>query len=122
MKRPSWPLVLIVWTVGIWGSRLRNALADEDLSGGAQVLSIGIAAGFVLLALVLAWLRRQQHPWARPALELLCALGVLRFSIRGPLILASDEWGIGFKVVHTILWTMTVALSVLAWRNDQLKS
>ena len=39
------------------------------------------------------------------------------WSIRGLIILVSDEWPVGFKVVHTVLWLVTAALSVLALRE-----
>ena len=121
MKKLGWPLVLVVWTIGIWGSRLRNALADNELVGAERVLDVGIAAIFVGLAVIVGLTRWKQHRFARPALEVLAALGVIRFSIRGPLILASSEWDVGFKVVHTILWIVTVVLSILAWRRDPLR-
>ena len=82
MKKLGWPLVLVVWTIGIWGSRLRNALADNELVGAERVLDVGIAAIFVGLAVIVGLTRWKQHRFARPALEVLAALGVIRFSIR----------------------------------------
>lgn len=112
----SWHGALGLWTVGIWGSRLRNAIGDEELVGSAQATAFGIAAVFVVLGVAIGFgaLRRQWH-W--PPLVALAAVGIVRWSYRGPIILFSDEWSIGFKVVHTVLWLVTVALSVLALRE-----
>ena len=112
-----WRLVLALWTIGIWGSRLRNIVADDDLEGSERVVALGIAAGFVVLGAALLTTVLARRPWHRPILGALVGAGIVRWTIRGPIILASDEWEVGFKVVHTILWLITVALSVAAWRE-----
>ncbi|MGI9607106.1 MAG: hypothetical protein ACR2P0_13295 [Acidimicrobiales bacterium] len=110
-------LVLGVWTLAIWGSRLRNAIVDDDLDGGERISATAIAVVFVVLgAGVLLTLWRQLRPH-RSLVRVLAVAGVLRFTVRGPIVLASDEWSSGFKAVHTILWAVTAALSVWAWRE-----
>lgn len=112
----SWRGVLALWTVGIWGSRLRNAVVDEELVGGERLSAIGIAAIFVGLGVIVGFgVVRRRWDWA--PLLVLAAAGIVRWSIRGPIILISDEWTVGFKVVHTVLWLVTAALSVLALRE-----
>ena len=112
----SWRGALALWTVGIWGSRLRNALADDELVGSDRFSAIGVAAVFVALGVIVGVgvLRRQ---WQWPPLLVLVIVGVVRWTIRGPIILLSDEWSVGFKVVHTVLWLVTVLLSVRALRE-----
>lgn len=113
----------------IWVSRLRNALADDDLTGAERSVALVIAIGFVALGatLVLTLFRRRRT--SKPAsvaradnghravVDVLVAAGILRWTLRAPVILLSDEWSAGFKTVHTILWVVTVALSAMAWRE-----
>ncbi len=110
---------LVVWTLGIWGSRIRNIIADDELTSSERAVGFLVAAGLIGSALSLAFALVRSVPWTRVVLAALALLGVLRFTIRGPLILLDDQWDAGFKVVHTILWAVTVVLSVLAWREHR---
>ncbi len=110
---------LVAWTLGIWGSRIRNIVVDDEPELAARVVSLLVALVLIGSALLLAFgLIRSAH-WTRSALLVLAVLGVLRFSVRGPFILLDDQWDTGFKIVHTILWTVTVALSLFAWREHK---
>lgn len=113
----TWRLALGIWTVVIWGSRLRNILNDDELTGGALALALSIAVGFVALGLGLLASLVFEPSWRRLLLGILVVGGIVRWTVRGPLILISSEWEVSFKVVHTILWLVTVALSVAAWRE-----
>lgn len=119
MTKRAFQWSLVVWTLGIWGSRIRNIVADDDLTTSERTVGFLVAAGLIGSALSLAFGLVRSAPWTRFALAALALLGVLRFTIRGPLILLDDQWDTGFKVVHTILWAVTVALSVLAWREHR---
>lgn len=114
----SWRSALALWTVGIWGSRLRNAFADDELAGAELVSAVVIAAVFVALGIVVG-VGAVTRRWHWSPLIVLAIIGILRWTIRGPIILLSDEWSVGFKVVHTILWLVTVALSLLALRQHR---
>ena len=98
----SWRAALALWTLGIWGSRLRNAVADDELMGFDRVSALAISAGFVILGFVVS-IGVVRRDWHRGPLMVLIIAGVLRWTLRGPVILASDEWEVGFKVVHTCL-------------------
>jgi hypothetical protein len=117
MNANTWRLALGLWTLGIWGSRVRNILADNELTGNEQVLALGVAGGFVVLAVLMLASLRVLPRSHTPILVTLVLAGILRWTIRGPLILVSDEWSVGFKLIHTVLWLTTVALSVAAWRE-----
>lgn len=84
--------------------------------GFDRVSALAISAGFVILGFVVS-IGVVRRDWHRGPLMVLIIAGVLRWTLRGPVILASDEWEVGFKVVHTVLWLVTVLLSVLAWRE-----
>lgn len=115
--RYAW--VLVAWTLLIWGSRVRNIFADDDLMGFDRVLSLGVALTLVGAAVSVAIALRRTSSWMPIALGVLVVVGIARWTIRGPIILASDEWEVGFKVVHTVLWLVTVALSLLAWSEHR---
>jgi hypothetical protein len=117
-----WRWTLAIWTLGIWAGRLRNIVLDDDLSGTGRAFALGVAAGFVLLALALVLTLTGQRSGQRTIVDLLVGAGILRWTMRGPLVLASDEWSNGFKVVHTVLWITTVVVSVLAWREMRRRS
>lgn len=117
-----WRWTLAIWTLGIWAGRLRNIVLDDDLSGTGRAFALGVAAGFVLLALALVLTLTGQRSGQRTIVDLLAGAGILRWTMRGPLVLASDEWSNGFKVVHTVLWITTVVVSVLAWREMRRRS
>lgn len=114
-----WRWILVTWTVAIWGSRVRNIIADDELTRLERIVSFGVAvgliaaAGAVLLALV------RGASWEGRALAALVVLGIARWTLRGPVILVSDEWETSFKIVHTILWLTTVGLSLAAWREHR---
>lgn len=116
--RISWRAALALWTVGIWGGRLRNAIEDVELVGTGRLSAIGVAVIFVLLGVVVGFgaIRRQWH-WT--PLVALALIGIARWTYRGPIILLSDEFSIGFKVVHTVLWLVTAFISVLALREHR---
>lgn len=110
---------LVVWTLGIWGSRIRNIVVDDEPEIAARLVSFLVALALIGSALLLTFGLFRSAPWTRSALLVLATLGVLRFTVRGPFILLDDQWDTGFKVVHTILWTVTLALSLLAWREHK---
>ena len=119
-KDTKWCWILLTWTLAIWGSRVRNIIADDELTGLERTVSLGVAAGLIAAAGALLWALVRGAWWKGRALSALVVLGIARWTLRGPVILLSDEWETSFKVVHTILWLTTVALSLAAWREHRL--
>ena len=111
--------ILIVWTLAIWGSRLRNIQSDDDLTGADRIVAIGVAYAFLATATATGAAILRRSPWETYPLMALVAIGIVRWTLRGPMILFSSEWETSFKVVHTVLWLVTIALSVLAWREHR---
>ncbi len=114
--------LLVVWTLGIWGSRMRNIQADTELVGSERDIAFAVAVTFLASAALTAVALLRHASWYLTPLLVLVVVGIVRWTIRGPAILLSDEWEIAFKVVHTVLWLVTVALSVLAWREHRRAS
>ncbi len=98
--RPSrrWPLyAFVAWTVFVWAGRIRN--------GGSVLL----AGTFLVLAAIALWRRRH---WVTA----LAAWTVVVWAVRTPVILVHDH-PVGFKVVHTVLAVVSIALAVTAARE-----
>lgn len=110
-------LLLVIWTLGIWSSRLRNIITDDELVGFDRSVAVAIAGFLVLAAIAVGASMWRKLEWHGRALGVLVVAGIARFTTRGIAILASSEWDTGFKVVHTVLWVVTVILSVLAARE-----
>jgi hypothetical protein len=96
----SWPLIaFLAWTVFVWAGRIRN--------GGSVLL----AASFLALAAMTVW---QRGRW----ITALVLWTIVVWIVRAPQILLDDQSG-GFKVVHTVLAAVSIALAVLAQRHVQ---
>ena len=108
-----WPAlsVLVGWTVFLWLSRLRNVVADDDLSRVALTWRIVVVGIFVSLA-VLAGLRSTRR-WAVPAL-VWWTIGF--WLVRGGGILLDDH-DLSFTVVHTVLMAVSIATAMWVWRT-----
>lgn len=117
--RPSFRtagLALACWTVFVWGQRITNVLADDDLEGFARSWRLAAAIGFTAVAVVGGVLVLRRRGQARPVLVGLAAVGTLWWIVRGTQTVFAD-FSVGFKVVHTVLALVTVVLSALVWRS-----
>lgn len=119
MNEIKFRAVLVVWTLGIWGSRMRNIQADNELAGFDRTVALFVAFAFLASASITGAAVLRRASWEKYPLGVLVVLGIVRWSWRGTAILFSDEWEVGFKVVHTVLWLITVALSLLGWREHR---
>ena len=99
-KRWPWPLVaFLAWTVFVWAGRIRN--------GGSVLL----AASFLVLAAVAIWRRGR---W----ITALVGWTIAVWAVRTPFILVHDHPA-GFKVVHSVLAAVSIALARSAQRHVQ---
>jgi len=99
-KRLHWTVIAFVaWTVFVWAGRIRN--------GGSVLL----AASFLVLAAIAVWRRGR---W----ISVLAVWTVGLWVVRTPQILLDDQSG-AFKVVHTVLAAVSIALAVLAERSQR---
>lgn len=117
--RPYPVAALAGWTLFVWVSRVGLAWSDDSLTTGEKVLGTLPPVIFVALATVTAVLLLTREVGARGPLFAKLVTGFVLFSslywgLRLPFILANDHPG-GFKVVHTVLAVVTVALAVPAW-------
>lgn len=119
--RPVLPL--LVWTLFVWSSRIRNIWGDDDLSTTGQLIRTGIAVVFLSFAVVVGWglwRRRGSAPSRRDRLVLgaFIVWTVGFWLVRGIGIIVDDH-DAGFTVIHTILMVVSIAIAALAARALQ---
>jgi hypothetical protein len=105
MRRHRAAAALVAWTFLVWTTRVANVWRDA-----LSFTVLAIAAGVAL------WRRLAQATVV--AVGALAAWTVAVWVVRGIGILAADH-DLGFKVVHTVLAVVSIALAVLAWRETR---
>lgn len=117
--RPA--LVLAVWTLLVWTTRIRNIWTDEALSTIGQVGRTALAVAFTAFAAgtVALWVRaRQGATWASAATVVrafaVWTVGV--WVVRATQIALADH-DVAFVMVHTLLAVVSIGLSVWAVRS-----
>lgn len=108
-----WIAPLVIWTLLLWSSRIRNVLADDDLTAFGTTWRVGAAVVFLVLGLLVAsWLWR-----GRPGalvLGVMAGWTVVYWLIRGTGILLDSNHDAGFKAIHTVLMAVSLALVIVA--------
>ncbi|MFV0257140.1 MAG: hypothetical protein ACK5PP_01655 [Acidimicrobiales bacterium] len=112
-------LALVAWTLFVWVGRIRNALADPDLTGSnrtwALVTAVGLTAlGLITLAAVAS--RPITDRVVRLAALVLAGVSSTIWVVRGIQITLADHPA-GFIAVHLVLAVVTVGLSALVVRH-----
>jgi hypothetical protein len=119
MRRRPFALALVAWTFFVWTTRIGNIWRDADLDTGEQVGRTALAVSFTLLAVgVLAALWRGAPRARTLTVGALAAWSTAVWVVRDARILVADH-EVGFKVVHTVLAVVSIALAALAWREDR---
>ena len=118
LHRSVVPLVpLLVWTLFVWSSRIRNIWTDDDLTTGGQVLRTGYAVVFLAFGVamvVLVWRGRPEplSPMGQRVLAVFLAWTVVFWLVRGIGIIVDDHTT-SFTVIHTVL--MVISIGLAAW-------
>ena len=118
LHRSVVPLVpLLVWTLFVWSSRIRNVWTDDDLTTGGQVLRTGYAVVFLAFGVamvVLVWRGRPEplSSMGQRVLAVFLAWTVVFWLIRGIGIIVDDHTT-SFTVIHTVL--MVISIGLAAW-------
>jgi hypothetical protein len=115
-----WVIVLALWSLLVWGTRIDNIVADSDLTTAGQFWRVALALSFVVPALItlLLWWRR---PGARSAASLALVLAgwtVVVWIIRGFGIALGDHEA-AFIAVHLVLAVVSIALAAVVGRTVQ---
>ena len=117
--RPA--LVLSVFTVLVWTTRIRNIWTDDSLTTSGQVGRTALSVTFTVFAVVtlVAVIRaRSREPWAGLAWWVRAfAVWTTGVWVVRAIGIATADHEIGFVVVHTVLAVVSIVLAVLADRN-----
>lgn len=106
-------------TLLIWGNRIWLAWTNQEDTVAEKILwstpiTLFVAAALVILVLQLRG-RADGRGFDRIVKAFAGGTGVY-WAIRLPMILTGD-WGVPFKIVHTVLAAASVAAAALAWRS-----
>jgi hypothetical protein len=117
MRRRPLASVLVAWTLFVWTTRIANIWRDAGLDTGERVGRTGLAGSFTVLAVaVVVALWRGSSRARLWSVGALAAWTTAVWVVRDARILVADH-EVGFKAVHTVLAVVSIALSVLAWRE-----
>ena len=120
------PKVLIVasalWTVFVWGTRVRNIGNDDTMGGGEKALAflvcvVFIGAAFAMLALLVT----RQSARLRVVLPVFAIATVGWWAVRSVFIVVHDH-SMAFRVVHIVLGIISSVLAVAAWLASRVRS
>ena len=123
MRTPRLPatIALVVWSLLVWPTRIRNIWADDELSTGEQWGRTALALSITVLALAVGYALVRRPSWLRMAVLALGGWTTAVWVVRGIGIATSDE-GAAFIVVHLVLAAISIALAALAVREVQYRS
>jgi hypothetical protein len=124
MLRRRWPiLAFAAWSAYVWVTRISNAWGpSSDETTSAKVIST-ISAGVLLVGVIATMailVRARVRAFVAAevlVLRVFVGLTVAVWAVRVPQILLDGDHNAGFKVVHTALAVISVALGVLTWRR-----
>ena len=116
MRRRAWVVALVTWTFFVWTTRVGNIWRDDALDTAGKVGRTALALSFTLLALAVVGALWRRPAWVRPTVVALAAWTTGVWLVRDTSILFGDH-DTAFKVVHTVLAIVSIALSALAVRE-----
>ena len=118
LRRHRATVALVVWTFFVWTTRIGNIWRDADLDTSGKLGRTVLALSFTLLAaaVVVALWRRAR--WTGSAILTLAGWTIGVWLVRDASILFADH-DVAFKVVHTVLAVVSIALAALAWREAE---
>ena len=110
------------WTMFVWIGRIRNALADADLTGTGRVVTLLISVLFVVGAVMAgaALFRDRQAPSVRSSSALRLCVGILTgftvaiWSVRLVSIVVDHSDDLAFVAVHAVLAALSIGLGLWA--------
>ena len=120
------PKVLIVasalWTVFVWGTRVRNIGNDDTMGGGQKALGFLVCVVFIGAAIaLLALLATRQSARLRVLLPVFAVATVGWWAVRSVFIVVHDH-SMAFRVVHIVLGIISSVLAVAAWLASRVRS
>ena len=120
------PKALIVasslWTLFVWGTRVRNIGNDDTLGGGEKAFAFLVCAAFIGAAIaMLAMLLTRHSTRLRTLLPVFAVATVGWWAVRSVFIVVHDH-SMAFRVVHIVLGIISSVLAVAAWLAARVRS
>lgn len=116
--RPS--LILSVFTLLVWTTRIRNIWTDDSSPTSDQIGRTALSLSFTVFALVtiVAVVRARKDEWAGLRWWIrLFALWTTLVWVWRAIAIATADHEIGFVVVHTVLAVVSIVLALWADRK-----
>lgn len=104
---------LVVWTLFVWVSRLRNVVDNDELTDfgrGWRIVVVGIFVSLAGLVCISKWKKSELFT---PSVIALALWTIGFWLVRGGGILIGD-YSAGFKAIHTVLMIVSIGLACLA--------
>lgn len=116
-RRPA-AIALVLWTLFVWTTRIGNIWRDAALTTGEKWGRTALAVSFTVLAVGVAVALWRRARWQRSAVAALATWTVSAWVVRAVDIAMGDH-DTAFVVVHLVLAAVSIALSLLAVREQR---
>jgi hypothetical protein len=111
-----------LWTLFVWGTRVRNIGNDDSMGGGEKAFAFLVCALFIGAAIaLLALLVTRQSTRLRTLLPVFAVATVGWWAVRSVFIVVHDH-SMAFRVVHIVLGIISSVLAVAAWLAARVRS
>lgn len=112
-------VALVVWTLGVWTTRINNIWADDALTTTEKWGRTALAASFTALVVAVVVALWRRAAWVRLAVGVLGAWTIVVWIVRSVGIATGGHDG-AFVAVHLVLAVVSAALAALAWREQRV--
>lgn len=115
-------LASALWTLFVWGTRVRNIDNDDSLGGGEKAFAFLVCVVFVGAAIaMLALLLTRRSARLRALLAVFAVATVGWWAVRSIFIVVHDH-SMAFRLVHIVLGIISSVLAVAAWLAARVRS
>ena len=115
-------LTSALWTLFVWGTRVRNIGNDDTLGGGEKAFAFLVCVVFIGAAIaMLALLAMRRSARLRALLPVFAVATVGWWAVRSVFIVVHDH-SMAFRVVHIVLGIISSVLAVAAWLAARVRS
>ena len=115
-------LASALWTLFVWGTRVRNVGNDDTLGGGERAFAFLVCVVFIGAATaMLAMLVMRQSARLRALLPVFAVATVGWWVVRSAFIVVHDH-SMAFRIVHIVLGIISSVLAVAAWLAARVRS
>ena len=122
IRRRAVVVASALWTLFVWGTRVRNIANDDALGGGEKTLAFLVCAAFIGAAVaMLVLLARRLLARLRVLLAVFAVATVGWWAVRSVFIVVHDH-SRAFRVVHLVLGIISSVLAVVAWVGARVRS